>query len=125
MLRGGIIDTEGSTDGVMAGSWGSFDKHWNSEVASEVDRREEGVSTHFNGTNPFHLLLGTEGSPFSSYSWFRARTRRSIRTKHANCRPKDGQSDQKTFSDEHIWARCCVDGGSDFGSIYCPEFYGT
>ena len=74
-------------------------------------RCDEGVNTDVDGANPFRLLMGTERSPFSPYHWFRTGTR-IIRTKHAYCRPKDGQSDRETFADEHIWARYCVNGGA-------------
>ena len=73
-------------------------------------RCEKGVNTDVDGANPFCLLIGIERSPFSPYRWIRTGTR-IIRTKHAYCRPKDGQSDRETFADEHIWARYCVNGG--------------
>ena len=74
-------------------------------------RCEEGVNTDVDGPDPFCLLVGTERSPFSPYRWIRTGMR-IIRTKHAYCRPKDGQSDRETSGDEHIWAGYCVNGGA-------------
>ena len=123
-MTGGISETEGSTDGVRAGSWGSFAKHWNPDNASERYRCEEGDNTDVDGPDPFRLLIGTERSPFSPYRWIRTGTR-IIRTKRAYCRPKDGQSDREMFADKHIWARYRVNGvaAANLGSIYCLESY--
>ncbi len=78
------------------------------------DQSKEGVNTHVDSTNPFRLLLGTKCSPFSPYRWFRTGAR-IIRTRNAYCTPEDSQSNGQNFVDEHIWARCCVNGSQSSG----------
>jgi hypothetical protein len=81
------------------------------------DQCVAGVNTDVDSADPFRLLLGTERSPFFPNRWL-CTGERTIRTRHAQCRPEDCQRDRKKSVDEHIWARCWVNGGTDFGAIY-------
>ncbi len=77
------------------------------------------VNTHVDGADPFSFLLRIECSPFFPYSRFCTGTWiRVIRTRHDYCGPKNGQSNRKSFADEHFLARCCKNGYTDPGFIY-------
>jgi hypothetical protein len=67
----------------------------------EHDDYVRGVApTHVDSPNPIGFLLGTECSPLPAYDWLSAGAR-FIRARHADCGPKDSQSDGKEPQDEH------------------------
>jgi len=87
-------------------------------LLQEDDQCREGVNTDVDSADPFCLLLGTGRSPFFPNRWL-CTGARTIRTRHAQRRPENCQSDRKHFVDERIWAKGWVNGGTDFGAIYC------
>jgi hypothetical protein len=79
-----------------------------------------GVYTHVDGVNPIRFLLGGECSPFSPYRWL-CTGGVIVGTRHSQRGPEKGQSSRKKFVGEHIWAKRCVNGRADSGSIYLSD----
>jgi hypothetical protein len=90
-------------------------------MLQQDDQCEAGVYTNVDSANPFRLLLGFECSPFSPYRWLCTGTL-LVRTRHSQCRPKEGQKNRKEVVEGHVWARYFkryfVNGGTDSESIY-------
>ena len=77
-------------------------------------KTEAGVYTYVDSADPIRFLLGGECPPFSPYR--RLCTGALLeRTRHGECRQKDGQRDTEKLVKIHAWARCCVNGGVNSG----------
>ena len=79
----------------------------------ENEKDVKGVAhTHFDSTNPFRFLEGTEFSPFFAYGRLVAGALLN-RARHSSYRPKGGQSDGKESQDKHGWTGDGTNVGED------------
>lgn len=102
-MTGGMSDTEGSTDGDIAGSWGRCDKHCHQNTLSMTVEARGVPGTHIDSPNPSRFFLGTKHPPLSPYSWLYTGAF-LVRTRNAQCGPKNDKSDGEDSKDEHSWA---------------------